>query len=83
MKGQGSVLEGITRMQGLIERGRHTMDPSCEDLAWEMENYTWKLDKNDEPTDDPVKENDDACDADRYGVMAILGRQSTFRVRSA
>lgn len=83
VKGSGSVLEGITRMQGELERGRHTIDPTCEDLAWEMENYTWKLDKNDNPLDEPVKENDDACDMDRYGVMAILGKRSTFRVRTA
>lgn len=61
IKGQGSVLEGINKTKALMEHGRLTMDPSCEDLAWEKENYSWKLDKSDNPLDEPVKEQDDAC----------------------
>lgn len=84
VKGAGSVLEGITLTQSLIHNNRLTADPSCEDLAWEKENYTWKLDKNDEPLDQPVKENDDACDMERYFITKIRGkRKSQFRVRTA
>lgn len=72
VKGGGSVLEGITKTQGLLHRGKLTMDPSCEDLAWEKENYSWKLDKNDNALDEPVKENDDACDMERYMVMTVF-----------
>ncbi len=47
-----------------------------------MENYTWKLDKNDDPMDEPVTEMDDAVDADRYGIMAVHGgKHYEFRVR--
>ncbi len=42
-----------------------------------------KRDKNDQPTDDPVEEDDDACDMSRYGVMAVHGKVSLFRVRAA
>lgn len=71
LKGPGSVLEGINKSKSLLSHGRLTMDPSCEDLAWEKENYSWKLDKNDEPLDEPVKENDDACDMERYAVVTV------------
>lgn len=84
IKGPGSVLEGINKSKSLLHQGRLTMDPSCEDLAWEKENYSWKLDKNDEPLDEPVKENDDACDMERYAVVTIHGvRKKEFRVREA
>jgi hypothetical protein len=84
VKGQGSVLEGINKSKALLEHDKLTMDPSCEDLAWEKENYSWKLDKNDNSLDEPVKENDDACDMERYMVTTVLTKSKyTFRVRTA
>jgi hypothetical protein len=84
VKGQGSVLEGINKCKSLLHQDRLTMDPSCEDLAWEKENYSWKLDKNDQPLDEPLKENDDACDMERYAVMTVhLKDKYVFPVRSA
>jgi hypothetical protein len=84
VKGQGSVLEGINKCKSLLHQNRLTMDPSCEDLAWEKENYSWKLDKNDQPLDEPLKENDDASDRERYAVMTVhLKDKYVFRVRSA
>ncbi|MFE5643255.1 terminase large subunit [Rhodococcus sp. NPDC056516] len=84
VKGAGSVLEGINKSKSLLHQGRLTMDPSCEDLAWEKENYSWKLDKNDEPLDEPVKQDDDACDMERYAVITIHGtKKKEFRVRTA
>jgi hypothetical protein len=84
VKGSGSVLEGINKAKSLTHQDRLTMDPSCEDLAWEKENYSWKLDKEDKPLDDPVKENDDACDMERYMLMALFNtKRSQFRVRTA
>jgi hypothetical protein len=47
------------------------MDLTCEDLAWEKENDSWNLDKNDNALDEPVKEQDDACDMERYAVAAV------------
>ena len=35
----------------------------------ELDLYSWKLDRNGEPLDEPIKENDDACDSFRYGVF--------------
>jgi hypothetical protein len=84
VKGQGSVLEGINIAKSLLAQGRLTMDPSCEDLAWEKENYSWKLDKEDNPLDKPLKENDDACDMERYAVITVHNKSKyLFRVRTA
>lgn len=35
----------------------------------ELDLYCWKLDRNDEPLDEPLKENDDIMDAIRYAVF--------------
>jgi phage terminase large subunit len=35
----------------------------------ELDLYSWKLDRNGEPLDEPIKEDDDACDSFRYGVF--------------
>jgi hypothetical protein len=80
VKGPGSVLEGINKCKSLLEHGRLTMDKSCEDLAWEKENYSWKLDKNDDPLDEPVKENDDACDMERYAVVTVHGKKQGLQI---
>ena len=82
VKGAGSVLEGINQMKSLFEHDRLTIDPSCEDLVWELENYSWKLDKNDNSLDEPVKADDDAADMTRYGVVTLFGvRKIEPRVR--
>lgn len=84
VKGAGSVLEGINRTKAEFAKGTLTIDPSCEDLAWELENYSWKLDKNDNALDEPVKEDDDACDMLRYEIITVLGpNKYVFRIRSA
>jgi hypothetical protein len=84
VKGAGSVLEGINKSKSLLSHDRLTMDPSCEDLAWEKENYSWKVDKGDNPLDEPIKENDDACDMERYAIVTVHGKQrSEFRVRTS
>jgi len=84
VKGPGSVLEGINISKSLLSQGRLTMDPSCEDLAWEKENYSWKLDKEDNALDEPRKENDDACDMERYAVFTVHNKSKyLFRVRTA
>lgn len=31
------------------------MDPSCEDLAWEKENYSWKLNTTDKSLDEMIR----------------------------
>jgi len=68
---KGRVLDGITQVQGFLKvQGdklpRLTVDPSCVDTINEFESYVWKPEK-----DEPVKENDHAMDALRYGINAV------------
>lgn len=35
----------------------------------ELDLYSWKLDRNSEPLDEPIKEDDDACDSFRYATF--------------
>lgn len=72
VKGKGSVDYGIKKVKTLFHKKQLTMEPDCEDLAWELENYQWKLDINGDATDQPVKENDDAVDSMRYFVTAMF-----------
>lgn len=80
IKGQGSVLEGINKTKSLFEKDRFTIDPTCEDMVWELENYAWKLDKNDNSLDEPVKQDDDAVDMARYGIITLFGKKKESRV---
>ena len=64
-KGKGSVEFGNSKLNELFLAGRLFIDPSCENLIWELENYVF-----DEKTDKIVKANDHAIDALRYGVVS-------------
>lgn len=46
----------------------------------ELELYVWKLDRNDDPLDEPLKENDDACDSFRYPVFTDNKEPSIVKV---
>jgi phage terminase large subunit len=41
-------------------------------LIRELQGYKWKKDKNDNVLEEPVKANDDACDAMRYAIFTHL-----------
>lgn len=81
VKGKDSVLSGINKVKAMLANGELTIDPSCEGLIWELENYTWKLDSEGRATDQPVKENDDGVDSLRYGVMAIRHNVNVPNIR--
>lgn len=68
---KGRVLDGITAVQGYLAiqgdgKPRLTVDPACVDTINEFESYSWKPEK-----DEPIKENDHAMDAIRYGINAL------------
>jgi phage terminase large subunit len=79
------VLPGIQAVTSyLTERGDGTegfgIDPKCTNLIREMQGYRWAKGRNGEyMKDQPVKEQDHACDALRYGVMGLVsGRRYAF-----
>lgn len=68
------VTEGIRKVKGV----KLLIDRSSENLIRELHGYKWKLDKNENPIDEPVKENDHAVDAMRY---AIYTRSKSFKFK--
>ncbi len=62
-KGPGSVNAGINKLRGL------EINVTADSPAiWkEYENYVWALDRNKNPTDNPVDKDNHAIDAMRYG----------------
>jgi len=65
------VLPGITAVSDAIERGM-TVSPKCAGLLTEIPGYVWAQQRGTGMTkDEPVKMNDDACDAWRYAVMGL------------
>lgn len=59
------VLAGIDFMKS---KNIHVTKESVN-LIKELESYSWKLDKNGEPMEQPVKFNDDLCDSLRYALF--------------
>lgn len=79
---KGRVLDGIAKVQErLAIQGdglpRLTVDPSCVNTINEFESYVWKPER-----DEPVKDNDHALDALRYGVIALDRTAQKFTPRS-
>ena len=65
------VAPGINVVATAIKQGL-TVDPACEGLLEELPAYRWAPQRTTGGLkDEPLKENDDACDALRYAVMGI------------
>ena len=62
----------------LIKRHKIFIHPRCANTLKEIESYSWKLDKEGNPTDEPVKFNDHAMDALRYAVCGVGKQQTRF-----
>jgi len=71
-KGPGSVAAGIDFCQAL----RIHSKPDNVNINNEAVTYSWRVDKNDNPMDEPVKINDDAMDAMRYAIYTHIGKPS-------
>jgi len=54
-----------------VRRSRMVIHPDSTDLIDELETYKWKLDKDEEPLDEPVKFMDHACNATEYGLFEL------------
>lgn len=67
-KGQGSVLQGIQKLQQLDI----VVDPSCEHVITELQNYAWKKDRTtDEYINEPIDEFNHCLDALRYSLQCV------------
>jgi phage terminase large subunit len=67
-KGQGSVLQGIQKLQQLDI----VVDPACEHVITELQNYAWKKDKaSGEYVNEPIDEFNHCLDALRYSLQCV------------
>jgi len=70
-KGQGSVRQGIT----FTKRFKYHTLPMNINLNKEAKRYKWKVDKDGNILDEPVKYKDDCMNAKRYGLYSHLAGQ--------
>ena len=71
VKGQGSVMQGIQKLQ----QYEIIVDSSCFNLLEELENYSWKKDKSTgEYVNEPIDAYNHAIDALRYSLQCIDSR---------
>lgn len=67
-KGQGSVLQGIQKLQQLDI----VVDPHCEHVITELQNYAWKKDRTTgEYINEPIDEFNHCIDALRYSLQCV------------
>ena len=67
-KGQGSVLQGIQKLQQLDI----VVDPECSHVITELQNYAWKKDKaSGEYINEPIDEFNHCLDALRYSLQCV------------
>ena len=68
VKGAGSIMWGID----LLQQYHIIVDPKCENMITELQNYSWKKDrKTGEYINEPVDEYNHLCDALRYAMQRI------------
>lgn len=70
-KGKGSILQGIQKVQ----QYEIIVHPSCRCIKEELENYSWKKDKNtNEYINEPVDDFNHYLDALRYSLQCLDAR---------
>lgn len=70
-KGKGSVLNGIQQVQ----QYQIIVHPDCENVIVELENYSWKKDKQSgEYMNTPINDYDHILDALRYSLQSIKSK---------
>ena len=77
VKGQGSILQGIQKLQ----QYEIVVDPSCEHVITELQNYAWKKDRQSgEYVNEPIDEFNHCIDALRYSLQCTdkYKRLTTF-----
>lgn len=74
VKGAGSVKDGID----WLKRHKIHISKKCPNLLAEMQQYSYKKDKNDNVLDEPIEFKDDAIAALRYAIEPIRHQKSIF-----
>lgn len=73
IEADNSVIDGIRFVSSLLSSGRYTVDPGCKHTIRNYQSYVWDEKAQARGEDKPVKDNDHACDRDRYGIYTRFG----------
>lgn len=65
------VYDGIQKVKSMPMR----VTSDSADLIKELKFYKWKIDKDERVLDEPLKFNDHACDAARYGIFSRFAKK--------
>lgn len=66
IKADNKVMDGLRTVRSLFDNNKLFIHPRCKELLEEITTYTWQ----DTAKEQPVKIQDDLCDALRYGVIS-------------
>lgn len=66
-----TVILGINRVQKMMSFMRLFLSPKQKHLIEERYQYKWNEDLLDKGREEPVKEHDHCCDAERYAIMGV------------
>jgi len=67
-----SVVDGIRHVASLFGADKLLIHKRCEQLLNELPGYTWDAKVAERGEDAPVKKDDHACDAMRYGIWSTI-----------
>ena len=74
VKNKDSIKNGINIIRELFKANRLFISKRCENLIYELETYAYPEKKDLKNEDEnPIKENDHACDAIRYALASQTG----------
>ena len=65
------VINGIREVGSTLKQNRYFINPECENTIAEYQSYTWDAKAQKAGQDKPIKQNDHACDSDRYIIYTI------------
>ena len=72
VKGPGSVKAGIDYCKTV----KTYLTAESMNIREEYESYKWRVDRDGDPTDEPVKFKDHAMDGKRYGLWTHMGKRN-------
>lgn len=79
-KGQGSILQGIQKLQ----QYKLLVSPSCRNFIIELQNYSWEKDKGSgEYINKPQDSFNHCCDALRYSLQCLDNKQKLQTISKA
>ena len=71
LNANNTVLLGINRVQKMMSFKRLFLSPKQKHLIEERYQYKWNEDLLDKGREEPIKEYDHCCDAERYAIMGV------------